>query len=431
MRTTTIRFLDYWLGIPACGSLSCLRAIRRSVGGDDWRQREGGPQRILFLKFIEQGATVLAQDAIRRATQAVGRDNLFFCVFESNRAILDVLDTVPAANIISIRDGRLATFVVDFLTAARTVRRRRIDTVIDMEFFSRASAIFAFLTGAAIRVGLHRFTGELPYRGDLMTHRVQYLPHLHISLQYSILVESAFHDPREVPMLKVSPFAKATGDKPLFDTSPPPRFIPDPDQLQRMRERIGAEGAHPIVILNPNASDLLPLRKWPAGNFTALAQRVLAAYPSSRIVLTGAPSEREAADALCRDLGSTRVISMAGQTSLRELLTLYSVADVLVTNDSGPGHFSSLTPVRAIVLFGPETPRLFGPLTPTATAIWKELACSPCVSVFNHRLSPCTNNVCMQSITVDEVFAAVQSAAEDRKLLGEAGIGRAGHPRQA
>jgi ADP-heptose:LPS heptosyltransferase len=402
VRTTTIRVLDYWLGVPGCWLLTRLRAIRRSLGGDG--HGAGGPQRILFLKFIEQGATVLAQDAIRRATQAVGRDNLYFCVFESNRAILDVLDTVPAANIISIRDRGLTAFVVDFLKAAATVRRRRVDTVIDMEFFSRASAIFAFLTGAAIRVGLHRFTGELPYRGDLMTHRVQYLPHLHISLQYSVLVEAAFHDPRDVPMLKI-PLAQI-GQTP----APPPRFIAEPTELQRMRERIHVGNAQPIVILNPNASDLLPLRKWQTEKFKALAERILAAYPSALIVVTGAPSERGAADQLCREMGSARVVSMAGQTSLRDLLTLYSVADVLVTNDSGPGHFSALTPIRAIVLFGPETPRLFGPLTPASTVIWKELACSPCVSVFNHRLSPCSNNVCMQSITVDEVFDAVARA---------------------
>ena len=402
MRTTTIRFLDYWLGIPACAILSLVRRVLPD--------RQAVPQRILFLKFIEQGATVLAQDAIRRATNAVGRDNLYFCVFESNRAILDVLGTVPAANIICIRDKGLPTFVIDFLNAVIAVRRRRIDTVIDMEFFSRASAIFTFLTGAAIRAGLHRFTGELPYRGDLMTHRVQYLPHLHISLQYSVLVEAAWHDPRELPMLKI-PFS-TIGSRP----SPPPRFIPDTSELQGMRERIGlspvalAKGDAPIVVLNPNASDLLPLRKWQTEKFRALAERILATYPSARIVLTGAPSEREGAETLCRELGSARVISMAGQTSLRELLTLYTVADVLVTNDSGPGHFSALTPIRAIVLFGPETPRLFGPLTPAATVIWKELACSPCVSVFNHRLSPCTNNVCMQSITVDEVFQAVEDA---------------------
>lgn len=183
-----------------------------------------------------------------------------------------------------------------------------------------------------------------------------------------------------------------------------------------MRERIGGGHAQPIVILNPNASDLLPLRKWQTEKFKALAERILASYPSALIVLTGAPSERDAADRLCREMGSARVISMAGQTSLRELLTLYSVADVLVTNDSGPGHFSALTPIRAIVLFGPETPRLFGPLTPASTVIWKELACSPCVSVFNHRLSPCANNVCMQSITVDEVFDAVRAAVASSDL---------------
>lgn len=399
LRATTIRFLDYWLGVPACAVLSVIRLVMP--------ERRAQPRKLLFLKFIEQGATVLAQEAIRRATTAVGRDNLFFCVFESNRAILDLLDTVPAQNIISIRDRRLVTFALDFLRAAWTVRGRGVDTVVDMEFFSRASAIFSFLTGAATRVGLHRFTGELPYRGDLMTHRVQYLPHLHISMQYSVLVEAAFHDPGELPMLKI-PLQRIGAS-----AAAPPRFVPTATELDSMRSRIGAANRSPIVVLNPNASDLLPLRKWQTARFVALAQQIHATYPNALIVLTGAPSERAAAEAACREIGAPHTTSVAGQTTLRELLTLYTIADVLVTNDSGPGHFASLTPVHAIVLFGPETPRLFGPLAHAgapSTVIWKELACSPCVSVFNHRLSPCRNNVCMQSITVDEVFAAVTSA---------------------
>jgi ADP-heptose:LPS heptosyltransferase len=406
VRATTIRFLDYWLGVPACALLTLLRGLASAAAAEDKPAR---PQKILFLKFIEQGATVLAQDAIRRATQVVGRDNLFFCVFESNRAILDLLDTVPAGNIISIRDQRFVPFAIDFLRAAWTVRAKQIDAVIDMEFFSRASAIFTFLTGATTRVGLHRFTGELPYRGDLMTHRVQYLPHLHISLQYLVMVEAACHDPNELPMLKV-PLAQIMGTP-----SAPPRFVPDADDLRRMRERL-AGTASPIVVLNPNASDLLPLRKWQSARFVSLAQRIHATYPNALLVLTGASSERAAVDALCREINAPRTVSVAGQTTLRELLTLYTIADVLVTNDSGPGHFASLTPVHAIVMFGPETPRLFGPLAPSTTVIWKELACSPCVNVFNHRLSPCRNNVCMQLITVDEVFAAVKAAVASSDL---------------
>ncbi len=408
MRATTIRFLDYWLGIPACAFLTRLRRLANIAASA--RQAPARPQKVLFLKFIEQGATVLAQDAIRLAVREVGRDNVFFCVFESNRAILDVLETVPARNILSIRDRALAPFLADFLRAAWYVRPHRIDSVIDMEFFSRASAIFAFLSGARNRVGLHRFTGELPYRGDLMTHRVQFLPHLHISVQYLILVAALFRSHDDEPLLKV-PIDDIRADA----VGEPPRFVPRPAELERMRARVGGATARPIVILNPNASDLLPLRKWPTERFQVLAERVLAAYPNALVVLTGAASERAAAEALCRGLGSPRVVSVAGETSLPELLTLYSLADVLVTNDSGPGHFASLTPVHAVVLFGPETPRLFGPLS-SSTVIWKELACSPCVSVFNHRLSPCTNNVCMQSITVDEVFDAVTAAVASSGL---------------
>ena len=399
MRTQTIRILDYWVGVPLCALLT----VCRRVLGD----RPAPPRRILFLKFIEQGATVLAQDAIRRATLHAGRDNVFFCVFDSNRAILDVLDVIPAENIVCIRDRRLGLFVVDFLRALMTLRKRRVDTVIDMEFFSRASAIFSFLSGATTRVGLHRFTGELPYRGDLMTHRVHYNPHLHVSILYAVLVEAAMREPRDEPLLKV-PAAAFAGP------NPSPGFAPTGAETERMtaliREAGDAGVDEPVVLLNPNASDLLPLRKWDQARFVELGQMILRAHPRARIVVTGAPAERRSSEQLCRDLGSPRVVSAAGRTSLRELLTLYTLSNVLVTNDSGPAHFASLTPVHTVVMFGPETPRLFGSVAASTTIIWKELACSPCVSVFNHRLSPCTNNRCMQLITVAEVFDAVAAA---------------------
>jgi ADP-heptose:LPS heptosyltransferase len=400
VRTQTIRTLDYWLGLPAC---ALLTAVRRLIG-----DRRAPVRRILFLKFIEQGATVLAQDAVRRAVEAVGRDNVFFCVFDSNRAILDVLDLVPPSNVICIRDRSLATFTGDFLKALRVMRARQVDTVIDMEFFSRASAIFAFLSGATTRAGLHRFTGELPDRGDLMSHRVLYNPHLHISVQYAALVEAALGSPDDEPLLKRP---AAAIDRPSTLAS----FTPDARELQAVRALLDQAGAaDTTILLNPNASDLLPLRKWETGRFSELARRILTSFPRARIVLTGAPSEQAGADEICRQIASPRVISAAGRTSLRELLTLYTLSDVLVTNDSGPAHFASLTPVHTVVLFGPETPLLFGSRAPATTIIWKQLACSPCVSVFNHRLSPCRNNVCMQSITVDEVFAAVQGALAAR-----------------
>src|SRR4029078_13351294 len=71
----------------------------------------------------------------------------------------------------------------------------------------------------------------------------------------------------------------------------------------------------------------------------------------------------------------------------------------------GPAHFASLTPIKSITLFGPETPVLYGPLGPDAVHLFASLACSPCLSALNHRSSPCTDNQCLKAISVEEVLA--------------------------
>ena len=88
----------------------------------------------------------------------------------------------------------------------------------------------------------------------------------------------------------------------------------------------------------------------------------------------------------------------------------------MLTNDSGPGHFSAVTDLRTFVLFGPETPLLYGSLG-NSTPIYAGLACSPCVSATNHRKTPCRDNVCLQVITPEAVLRQLRSAlAENRPL---------------
>jgi len=398
MNPNTIRTIDYWFGQPICFLLTLFRS--------PFVSKSEKPKKIVFLKFIEQGATVLAYSAMKRATELAGKENVYFCVFENNRPILDILEIIPPENIISISDKNIFSFLSSALSALLKIRREKIDTTIDMEFFSRASAIFSFMTSAKTRVGLHRFNSEQPYRGNLMTHRIQYNPYIHTSTFYFSLVEATLQDANEIPMMKVP--------QNNFNASPP-SFEPTEAEKKTIKMQIEnafsspfPEGAS-LIILNPNASDLLPLRKWDKQNFIGLGKKIIAENPNSFILISGAPSEQKDAEDICAQIGSSKTVSFAGKTSLRELLTLYSLADLLVTNDSGPGHFSALTNIRTIILFGPETPKLFGPISPNAQVIWKELACSPCVNVFNHRFSPCNNNVCMRSITVDEVYAAVKN----------------------
>ncbi|MGC8669432.1 MAG: glycosyltransferase family 9 protein [Chthonomonadales bacterium] len=410
MSPATIRLLDRMVGVPLCALLTLLRRIcevRRP-------KSPGHPRKVLFIKLIEQGATVLAYPAVQWAVQRVGRENVYFWVFKQNCPILDVMGMVPPANIFEIDASHPGVFLRDLAHSLRRIRRLGIDTTIDMEFFSRASAIFAYLTGARIHAGLHRFTAETVYRGDLLTHRVCYNPYLHTAELFEVLVRAAFEEPTPDSIYK------GARSQVLPE---PPLFHPSSDLKARvcrlLEEVSGGNIGRPIVLLNPNASDLLPLRRWPEERFVELAQRLADAYPRGAILFTGAPAEEEAAQAIAGRAGRPRVFSVAGRTTLEELLTLYGMADVLVTNDSGPGHFAALTPIHSVVRFGPETPRLYGSRTARAQAISAELACSPCVSAYNHRFSPSRDNLCMQAITVDVVFKAVASALAKRPAGSE------------
>jgi len=105
---------------------------------------------------------------------------------------------------------------------------------------------------------------------------------------------------------------------------------------------------------------------------------------------------------------------VAGHTTLTELFALYSLSEVMVTNDSGPAHYATLTDIDVVTLFGPESPDVFGARSDRSHLLWAGLACSPCVNAFNQRVTACTNNLCMQGIGVDEVFEKVSAVLEQR-----------------
>jgi ADP-heptose:LPS heptosyltransferase len=107
------------------------------------------------------------------------------------------------------------------------------------------------------------------------------------------------------------------------------------------------------------------------------------------------------------DVNSPRCVNIAGDVAFEELPALYALAEMLVTNDSGPAHFASTVGLRTYTLFGPESPQLYGPLG-NNVAIYAGLACSPCVHVGNHRDTPCTDNQCLKQISPDEVYQLVR-----------------------
>jgi ADP-heptose:LPS heptosyltransferase len=400
----TMRAIDHWVGVPLCAIVSPLVALIDRIKNMFSRGPET-PKKLLFIELSEMGSAILVDPAMRNA-QARGAE-IFFLIFKSNRASLTLLNTVKPENIFTIDSSSLGGLIKDTLRFLVLARYHRIDTVIDLELFSRFTALLTGLCGARKRVGYHIFHGEGLWRGFMLTRKVHYNPHIHITKNFLSLIHAAFAKEIEVPFSKVH----ISDDEVKLEQA-----VINPDVLKKVLSRIekkAAEASIPftygknrIILINPNASDLLPQRRWSQQRFSELIQAVNQRYPDDLILITGSPAEFVYVDKVRFVANVKNALNFAGQVSFSELPPLYTLSDVMVTNDSGPGHFSAVTPLRTVVLFGPETPALYGSVG-NSIAITANLACSPCVSAANHRKTPCHDNVCMQAISVAQVLEKV------------------------
>lgn len=404
-----MRGLDRMLGVPLCFLLSVVRRLASFV----WRRQAtvAAPRRVLFIGLAEMGSVILADPALLRVRD-VYRCAPLFLIFDHNRDSLRLAGTVAEQDVFPLRASSLPVLFFDTLRFALWARRRDVDTVIDIEPFSRFSAILALFSGAEIRAGFHRFADEGLYRGELHTHPVRYNSQVHISHNLLAIVDAAFAaDPRR------SRTGLLACDTPLRATARVPTSHERASVARKLDRVIGVRAAATtaprMVLINPNIGDLLPQRRWPLGHYLQLIRELLGAYGDIRIALIGSAEDAGHLLPLLKAVDDPRCVSLAGIVSLPELPALFERSALLISSDSGPAHFAAVSSMPVIALFGPETPVLYRPLG-RATALSAGLACSPCVSPANQRRSTCTNNRCMQEISVAQVMQ------EARRLLDQA-----------
>jgi ADP-heptose:LPS heptosyltransferase len=400
-----MRAIDYWLGIPLVFLLTVVYRVQRFVGLAT--SPAGRPRNLLFIQLAEMGTMVVAYPSLRKARELYPDATLHFLCFTQIRPSVEILDIIPPGNILTIDAHSGLSLVRDTLLFLGRARRLRIDTVINMEAFVRYSSLLSYLSGACRRVGFHRFNQEGLYAGDLLTHKVLYNAHIHAAHTFLDLVHALDAPPGQVPRVKRPKAADA------LDV---PKITTDASAAAAVWRKLHAihAGIGPtrkLVVLNPNASARFPMRRLPLASFTELARHLLK-DPEVFVLITGVASEKPDAQYMCARLRSPRVLDLTGQTTMTELLHLFDLAHVLVTNDSGPAHFAALTRIHVVVFFGPEIPERYRPLTARSDVIHSGFSCSPCIGPLNQRQSPCNENLCLTSISMEAIAVLVRSRLE-------------------
>jgi ADP-heptose:LPS heptosyltransferase len=397
------RFVDRWAGIPLCAAVSGAEALMRKFRPAPVNDKT--PRAIVVILLSEMGSLVLANDMFARLKARYPDAALHALLFKKNREILDLMQVMDPANVHTVDDRSLTSLLSSLWSAIKALRSANVDVAIDCELFSRISSLLSYASGAAVRVGFHRHTQEGLYRGSHINRRVPYNPYHHISAQFLTLARAI--DSTAVPKSKL----------PVVGTpKPPPHVQLDGALVQGIQTRLAQDfpaiAGKPLVLVYPGGG-ILPIRAWPLASYTALCEGLVA--DGCAVAVIGLKDDQALARQLVANVQArfpaSPVIDLTGYTrSISELLALFHGARLLVTNDGGPGQCAALTPIWTLMLFGPETPSLYAPLTPQCYSFYSQWPCSPCLTAYNHRSSYCDgDNQCLKVIAPAAVLAKARA----------------------
>jgi lipopolysaccharide heptosyltransferase II len=398
-------WVDRYVGSTLCalllGAKKLFRGRREPLPAEDVRK-------VLLLKMWGMGSIVLVSPLFEAVRARHPGARVDFLSLAENRAIVEMYPGVDRAIAIDLRRGILG-FLVATVRTIWAIRRERYDLLLDLEFFTRFSAIFSFLANPRRS---HGFSAKGKWRGRLHDVEVPFNAYNHVALNFLDLL-------RGDPMDPVDAAAVSGPDSlPRLD-APGGAWESCRDLLARQCEwRAG----QPIVVVNPNAGDMALERRWPREQVAELL-RSLALREDLNVVVTGSPGEREYVESVVRAVGGGgRVVNLAGRIDVAQLVALLAHAAVVVTNDSGPLHIAAAAGASTVALFGPETPVLYGPLRSrddqAHVVHYRKLACSPCMFVHDNKVLSCwfAQARCMTGIRASDVLASV-----DAVLAGSVG----------
>lgn len=372
-----MQFADKYLGTFICGFASLLKRKKRTAPRN--------VKNILIIKMFGMGSIILMAPMVKLLRKTYPSAKINFLTFAANKEVVDIYQL--ADHVYTIRKDSIFNLFKDGFANLIRIRNEKIDVIFDAEFFSRLTTYFSFLAGGKFNVGFYNYG---IYRGDLLDQRCYFNPYRHIIENFLELSRATCNDDAEV--IDVA--------RPIYSTS-------EERRASQHLIKLGLNFDRKIIVLNPNISELSPWidRRWPIERFVLLGKLLLS--KGYAVVVIGAPAERNIADALAQSIDQ-EAISLGGKISILDLVILLKRSFLLVTNDSGPLHIAASLGIPTFAFFGTDTPVIYGYNSPLHTIFYKNLSCSPCLSVFNFKRGRCDFNVrCISNITLEEVEEAL------------------------
>jgi ADP-heptose:LPS heptosyltransferase len=343
---------------------------------------------IVVAKLIGMGSILQATPLLKALKQHYPHATLTFVTLRSNRELLERLACVD--EMVLLDDRNIFAMAATTLQAIIDLIRGRADWYFDLEVYSAFASLLALWAVTRNRIGFYR--KSVAFKNGIYTHLVYFNTRMPVRQLYLQLGRVA-----GVPSGKM-------------DLTGPIRV--DEDARVSVRSLLARtpnwRSAKSYLVVNPNASDLLLERRWPASHTIEALEKL--AVLGHQVALMGAKNELPYVQSLLDGLSAdakSRVVNTAGRLTLGELLALLEGAACVLTNDTGPMHMAIALQRPTVCLFGPANPEHYGQNLPQVEIFYARVFCSPCL--YEADEPPCYgNNICMQRIEPDAVVDAVQ-----------------------
>jgi heptosyltransferase-2 len=257
----------------------------------------------------------------------------------------------------------------------RSLRAHGYDEAIVLPNTFKA-ALLPFFAEIPLRVG---FVGETRYGLLTLTHKL---------------------DEKKLPLMaeRYAQLAERPGTPPARPL-PAARLTVDEANLIITLGRFGLSRARPVAALCPGA-EFGPSKRWPPRHFAALAKKLAAR--GRAVWLFGSPNDRELGEEIAK-LAEGAAANLCGKTDLASAIDLLSIAEIVVTNDSGLMHLAAAVGRPVVALYGSSSPEHTPPLTGRARIVRTGIECSPCFA----RECPLGHHKCMVELTPERVLGEI------------------------
>ena len=385
-----MRIIDDCIGMWICKLLGACIKIKCILIPPHTDIAPDKVRKILCQKYLGMGSILNAIPLMKGLRKQYPNAKIIFITTKSNRKIIPLCNM--ADEVLFVNFDSFSLFIKDVVKNLFYLMREGIDISIDLEFFAKFSMLVSILSMSKVRVGLYH--NKIRPEG-ILTHKIYYNPYKHISEIYFAYAVALSIERKEEYFKDIIPSFKSSFEK-------------------SVRENFSLKTNTKIIVINVNAGELFIFRRWPASYFVELIKLLVKNYPEYYYILIGGKFDYEYVDDIYKKTGvCERLINAAGLTSIEELFTLIEMSYLVITNDSGPLHIASLYGKNIVVLFGPETPIIYGPTNSNALIFYADdIYCSPCMSVYDSKKSlygeTCIENRCLLKFKPEEVYSGIE-----------------------